>query len=150
MQPTKRFWNGKTVHVAVTNSAHDNRSIEIGLKPETARELALALRRLQQTSLASAPGVDELVNALDYVLIGDPFSRTQHAAMERAKDVRMGPTDADFARGLEAELRGELKPDHEFLQHPVPSAPGEYRCGYARSQTDASSFCWKTKEEHDG
>lgn len=132
-----RCWNSRTIHVNQIDPQRDRRCVEISLTPETGRELALALRRLQQTSLANAPAVDELVNALDYVLVGDPHSRAQHAALERSKDVRRGPTDADFAR--------DAKPDHRYWPSEHQTWEG-FRCGW--SPTASGPLCGKTKEEH--
>ena len=145
----KRFWDGRTVHVAQTDPQRDKRCVEIGLTPETGRELALALRRLQQTSLANAPAVDELVNALDYVLVGDPFSRRQHAEMEAAKEKELS-VPGSGAGGFEpkpGDLRtlnnGQMQEFGEGRWHnvkppPYPDSPSD--ADFARDAKPGHSY----------
>jgi hypothetical protein len=45
---------------------------------------------------------------------------------------------------------GRVTADHAFVPHADPGRPGQYRCGYAVSMTDASSFCWLGREAHGG
>jgi hypothetical protein len=110
-----RFWDGKTSHVSLTNPTHDRRTVDIALTPETARELSIALRRLEQTSLMSADGVRELADALDYVLVGDPSSRAKHRVMEAGKG--MAGSDEDFRCprcGERSDAAGAVSCRHAF------------------------------------
>jgi len=88
-----RFWNGKTVHIKSANPAHDRRTLEIAVTPETGSKLALALKRLEQTYFDSWPQLDELKDALDYVLIGDPVSTAKHKQMEAGKGMEPAAGD---------------------------------------------------------
>lgn len=45
---------------------------------------------------------------------------------------------------------GRVTADHAFVPHADPARPGQYRCGYAVSMSDASSFCWLGREAHRG
>jgi hypothetical protein len=128
-------WDGKAVLVqSGLGEMLDRRPVRFNLTEKAARDLALALKRLQQTSLMNPESVTELVDALDFVLVGDPASRAAHARMEAGKG--MAPSDE------------HLKADHDFLPHEHPNQPGVFRCGYARSKHDASGFCWRTEAEH--
>lgn len=80
-----RSWDGRTVHIVRTNPAYDRREVDVSLTESTARDLALALRRMQQTSLMPPESVLELADALDYILVGDPASHAAHRRMEAAK-----------------------------------------------------------------
>ena len=133
-----RHWDGKTVHIQPQATARDRRSFEIGVTPDTARDLALALRRLKQTTFGLQSGVQELLDALDYVLVGDPQSVFRHSRMQAGKG--MEPAGGDPS--------SYLYPDHTFIPHKHPTEGEPDRCGYARSRNDATTFCWRTKEEH--
>ena len=78
-------WDGKTVHVINMGAGHDRRQVEVSLTNDAARMLALALSRLKQTTLSLTPEVEELLSALNYVLVGDPASRAAHRVMEAGK-----------------------------------------------------------------
>jgi hypothetical protein len=88
-----RHWDGKTVHIQPDATRRDRRSVEIGLTPETARELAMALHRVKQTTFGLQNGPQELLDALDYVFVGDPRSVVRHSRMQAAKG--MEPAGAD-------------------------------------------------------
>lgn len=79
------FWDGKTVHAAHTNPEHDRRHVEIAVTPETANELALALTRLKQTTFVLPDGAQEVLDALNFVMVGDPVSVAKHKRMEAGK-----------------------------------------------------------------
>jgi hypothetical protein len=78
-------WDGKTVHVINMGPGRDRRQVEVSLTNDAARMLALALARLKQTTISLTPEVEELLSALNYVLVGDPASRTAHRVMEAGK-----------------------------------------------------------------
>lgn len=78
-------WDGKTVHVINMGSGHDRRQIEVSLTEDAARKLALAITKLKQTTIMLPPEVEELVTALNYVMVGDPASRAAHRVMEAGK-----------------------------------------------------------------
>jgi hypothetical protein len=92
---SERFWDGKAVHVVDKATRYDQRCVEIGLTPEAARKATLALMKLRQTYVGMGPGpeVEELLTALNYVLVGDPASVAAHQRMEAAKG--MDPAGAD-------------------------------------------------------
>ena len=77
----KKFWDGKTVHFAHVPDPHDRRNHELGLTEDAARKLALCLAKLKQTTLMVPPEVDEILTALNYVLVGDPASVAAHRQM---------------------------------------------------------------------
>lgn len=82
----KRFWDGKTVHFAHAPGPNDRRDHELGLTEEAARKLSLALAKLKQTYfLGLEPEVQEVLDSLNYVLVGDPESRAAHRRMEAGK-----------------------------------------------------------------
>lgn len=78
-------WDGKAVHVTRSNPAQDRRNVEIGLTIDAAGKLALALSRLKQTTFALQPEVQELLDGVNYVIVGDPASREAHRIMEAGK-----------------------------------------------------------------
>lgn len=85
----RRFWDGKTVHVTTLETMEtyrDPRSVEVGLTPETAGQLANLLRKQGGLANLLSPlpdGLQELMTALDYVLVADPASVHAHSAMLR-------------------------------------------------------------------
>ena len=84
-----RFWDGKTVHFANKGIAglFERRNFELGMTEQTSRDLALALMRLKQTggAISLPDSVQEIVDALNYVLVGDPASTAAHRALEAGK-----------------------------------------------------------------
>lgn len=81
----KREWDGRSVYIIKQCLRYP---VEIDLAPETAGQLANLLRK--QTGLANVftplpDGLLELLNALDYVLVGDPASVAAHRRMEAGK-----------------------------------------------------------------
>jgi hypothetical protein len=89
----RRFWDGKTVHLIETDRVHDNRSFELALKEQTARDLAMALTRLKQTTFALQDSVQEALDALNYVLVADPASVAAHRRMEAGKGMEPAAGD---------------------------------------------------------
>jgi hypothetical protein len=87
MPERARFWDGRTVHFANAGlmKLYDRRNFELGLTEDAARKLALALARNKQTYFTVEPEVEEILSALNYVLVGDPESCAEHERMERAK-----------------------------------------------------------------
>jgi hypothetical protein len=78
-------WNGRDVTVNNGGSMPGSKSVFITATPEAARMLALSLSRLQQTTIPLMPEMEELLNALNFTLVGDPASRAAHRRMETAK-----------------------------------------------------------------
>lgn len=87
MPERNRFWDGRTVHFAHggLGKIYDSRSFELALTEAAARKLALALSKYKQTYFSTEPEVEEILNALNYVLVGDPDSRAKHQRMETGK-----------------------------------------------------------------
>jgi hypothetical protein len=159
MPRDRRSWDGRTVHLTRTNPQYDRREIDLALTENTARDLALALRRMQQTSMMPPDSVQEICDAIDYVLVGDPASQKAHARMEAGKGMTpdggganvplpVNPASHRFVDLGDVEDDKVPLADHEFVSHEHPNNPGVFRCGYARSQTDASGPCWRKREEH--
>lgn len=85
MARVQPVWDGKTVHVTDMGPGRDRRQIEVSLTEGAARKLALSLSRLKQTTFALPDECQELLDALNYVLVGDPDSRAAHQRMEAGK-----------------------------------------------------------------
>jgi hypothetical protein len=83
--PQPRVWEGKEVSVQIAPQIQGRRHIAIGLTDEAARSLALAILRLKQGSVGHGASVDELADALNYVLVSDPASVAAHRRMEAGK-----------------------------------------------------------------
>lgn len=83
--PARRFWDGKTVHVTTLMTERDRRSVEISLTPQTSGDLSNLLRRVKQEYRELQPSMQELLTALDYVLVADPASVAEHRRMEASK-----------------------------------------------------------------
>lgn len=156
MPRDRRFWDGRTVHLTRTDPAYDRREIDLALTENTARDLALALRRMQQTSMMPPESVQEICDAIDYVLVGDPASQAAHRRMEAGKgmtpDQGIGlpanPASHRFVDLGDVEDNKVPLADHLFIAHQESGSPGKFRCGHAKSKTDAGTFCWRTEEEH--
>jgi hypothetical protein len=132
---SERHWDGKTVHVArAPGPGHDPRRLEIGLTEGTARELALSLRRLFQTTMMVPPSVRELADALDYVLVGDPASRNTYRAIRESMGTFDEAARREFHRSPMAEpgqgdapggtWNAATDPRLRALRSPVPTEPG--------------------------
>lgn len=136
----ERYWDGRTVHVARTNPEHDRRDVDLALTRDAAGQLANFIRRqtgLSATFAPLTPELQEILNALDYVLVADPASIAAHRRMEAGKG--MTP-DGGYRTPLA---------DHEFVNDTgARDGSGAERCGYAKSKSDASTFCWRKREEH--
>lgn len=89
--PKPRIWDGRAVRFAQRglDSILDNKPYRAELTEDAARKAALALSQLRQflrqhnTDLE--PEMEELLNSLNYVLVGDPNSVAQHQRMEAGK-----------------------------------------------------------------
>lgn len=128
-----RSWDGKTVHVAPTDPTHDRRCIDVALTTETASELANSLARLRQTTFALPDGIQELLDALNYVLVGDPYSTSQHQRMEAGKG--MTPDG------------GYRAPD--LIQHPYVDNPANPGFCHASSEVlGGKHICWQPRAAH--
>lgn len=109
-------WVG--LHVNVTNHVAHRSGKDIGIRMSLsgANRLALSIQRLQNTPQAVPPEVAELLQALNYVQIGDPVSVAYHRRMEAAKG--MEPAAADPRSYVEGELidlgLGPVTWSHEF------------------------------------
>lgn len=93
---TMREWAGRAI--ALTHRAQRPRfPMMLLMSQESAQKLALALGRLRQTySMGLLPEVEEIYQALNYVLVADPHSVALHAQMEASKG--MDPGDSDPPR----------------------------------------------------
>lgn len=84
----KRVWDGKAVLV-MPESTTPNRPIGMAISRETAGQLANLLRKnndgLGNLFNPLPDGLNEVLNALDYVLVGDPASVAAHRRMEAGK-----------------------------------------------------------------
>ncbi len=82
---TLKQWAGRAVQVMFRDH-RSNFPVQISLSEEAARKLALSLGRLRQTySMGLMPEAEEVYQALNYVLVGDPASVALHAKMEASK-----------------------------------------------------------------
>jgi hypothetical protein len=77
----KRSWITRDVEVSLSENPGAIHPVVIEVSRDNGSKLAMAIRRMQQTTVALPPEVAELADALDYVLVGDPFSRTRHASL---------------------------------------------------------------------
>jgi hypothetical protein len=80
-------WEGRDVEAKKKGleGVFSNKSIQIDLTDQAARDLALALGRLTQTTLPLTGNMEELRQALNFILVGDPMSRASHRRMEAGK-----------------------------------------------------------------
>lgn len=87
MPTPPRYWDGKTVHLANAGlgGLFERRNWELGLTEQTARELALTLAKAKLTYFALPDSVQEILDALNYVLVADPASVEAHSRMEAGK-----------------------------------------------------------------
>jgi len=106
-----RFWDGRTVQFASKGlgGIYDARCWDLGLTEETARQLALTLAKAKLTYFALPPAMEELLNALNYVLVADPASVAAHRRMEAEKG--MTPDG------------GYRRPEGTSMDSGYPSAP---------------------------
>lgn len=84
---TDRKWIGKVVEFEPKGlgGIFSNKPFRMDVTEDAARKLALALAKLKQTTMMVPVEVDEVLNALNYVLVGDPHSRQEHRRMEAGK-----------------------------------------------------------------
>lgn len=82
-----KAWDGRAIALSLrsTHPRFPEGVIDIQMGARTAQKLALSMHRLRQTTIMLPPEVQELVDALDYVLVGDPQSRAAHGRMEAGK-----------------------------------------------------------------
>jgi hypothetical protein len=142
--PDRRHWDGRTVHVT-TNTYADRRSVEAGMTPETAGALANLLR--SHTGLANllSPLPDELQElmvALDYVMVADPSSVAAHRRMEASKG--MDPAESN-PPALPRPLR-----DTDTIR----TIPHRYveasRAGHCGHELENGSLCSARPQDHEG
>jgi hypothetical protein len=83
----RRTWDGRAVKVQPMGleDLFSGKDIRIEVSEKAARTLALALSRLKQTTLTLPGDAQEILNALDYVMVGDPASTREHSRMEAGK-----------------------------------------------------------------
>lgn len=79
----EREWDGRSVSVRHRSDVH--KPVRVELTEKAARTIALALSRLKQTTMTLPGDAQELLNALDYVMVGDPNSTREHRQMEAGK-----------------------------------------------------------------
>jgi hypothetical protein len=83
---SKRVWDGRAVSAMERSEiALTDKLIRVDLTPKAARTLALALGRLKQTTITLPGDAQEVLTALDYVMVADPASVRKHAEMEAGK-----------------------------------------------------------------
>ena len=83
---SQRQWTGRAVSLRQTLAVLvTGKSLTMELTEDAGRKLALAIKKLQQSYVMHGPEVQEVVDALDYVLVGDPRSVNAHTAMENRK-----------------------------------------------------------------
>lgn len=76
------------------------------------------------------------------------------ATRARAKAAGVEPWSAQDPAVCDNEATCDIhgheptNPDHPFVPYADPNNPGGYRCGYAKSRTDASTFCWRPSADH--
>jgi len=80
-------WEGKAVNVRRKgiDGILSNKQVQVELTEQAARTIALTLGRLKQTTLTLPADAQELLTALDFVMVGDPASRAAHRDMEAGK-----------------------------------------------------------------
>jgi hypothetical protein len=128
----KRSWLGKTVLVSQSANPKTYVPIVIELGSEAASELASSLLRLKQTTFALPDGVQELLQALDYVLVGDPASTASHKRMEAGKGMTPDGGWRDLIQ-------------HPYVEH--PSNPGFCHAGTGLT---SKTICWQPRAAHYG
>lgn len=109
-----RIWDGKTVHFSDRGltGIFDHRDFEMGMTERTARELALTLAKCKQTYFTIPSSIQEILDALNYVLVGDPASVQAHSRMEAGKG--MTPDGGHKAPDpVNRTLFADSKPPHE-------------------------------------
>lgn len=81
------IWDGKAVSLKRKGleGLFSNKQILVELTEDAARKLSLALMRLKQTTVPLTGDAQELLDALNYVMVGDPDSRAVHRRMEAGK-----------------------------------------------------------------
>lgn len=87
MAEKARDWVGKAVSVKPPGLGEllSHKPYTVRLTEAGARNLALSIAKLKQTTMMVPVEVEELLDALNYVLVGDPHSRAQHQRMEAGK-----------------------------------------------------------------
>lgn len=110
MQEKPQIWDGKAVKVSTPSQANGKRwskPIAINLTEEAARRLSWGLAMLAQYHKERNPNaeqhlvleVQELLDALNYTLIGDPRSRAKYVAMMEGRLSSILATN-DVAKGM--------------------------------------------------
>lgn len=104
----ERHWDGRTVHLAVTNPEHDHRYIELAMNREAAESLRATLRLASQ-AFPQPLEVGEILEALSYVLgLGDiKENLNAYERMQRGKG--MTPDG-----GYKAPRRTDWRNDEEI------------------------------------
>lgn len=107
----ERRWIGRAVEVSVLAVAEPIsrhlKPVELALTTKAARTLALALSRLKQTTVTLPGDAQELLTALDYVMVGDPASTRAHREMEAGK----GMTPDGGYKAPDTELNPDRRTD---------------------------------------
>lgn len=83
-----RIWDGRAVHFAQRGlgGLFDNKPLRLDLKEEAARKLALLISKYKQICNDEIEAEsEEILQALNYVLVGDPVSHAAHRRMEAGK-----------------------------------------------------------------
>jgi hypothetical protein len=131
----ERFWDGKDVYFVHEDNGRDRRDFQLGMTEQTARNLALALTKLRQTTMMLPESVGEIVHALNYVLVGDPASGAAHRRLNAGKG--MEPAGGDPTN---------YGPQHPFREPVSPMLPKD-KCVHS-ADGKAHTLCWLPRERH--
>ncbi len=121
-----REWDGKTVSVQRKGleGLFSNKPIRVEFTEQAARTVALALARLKQTTMVLPGEAQELLTALDYVMVGDPASTRAHNELEAGKGMTpdggyKAPENLGrLKRGRGGRLEQEAREGAETMERP--------------------------------
>lgn len=103
----------------------------VRLNKEAVEQIRAGLKRMDQTFISVGPMMIELAKALQG--LGEQLDPQVAAALGMTPD-----------GGYKEPLA-----DHLFINSlGQRTGDGQERCGWAKSQDDASGPCWRTREEH--
>lgn len=89
-----KIWNGRAVHAEQTlGGLVTGKPVKLMMPVESARKLALCIRRLKNTTSLIPPEVEEIADAIDFLLVGDPGSYARHQRMEAGKGMEPAGDD---------------------------------------------------------
>jgi hypothetical protein len=154
-----RIWNG--LHIYVNRRGEDvQRPVVIEMKPEDAAYLSGVLENAKVAHKA----IRELMDALNYTIIGDPGSVGAYRRLLATKG--MEPASGDPRSYADGQTSGKAtvsyagQPITSYLAEREPEEtdpPGHIfvasstdgrRCSYGARGDRPHEMCWKTREEH--